>query len=175
MNVAKRRFLISVVAVLLILALSLYILYSAHRRVYAPFYIVDGDTVYKDALKFRFVYIDTPELHRQKSWVLSIVGNETCLKEYAHVAKNYTAEHLRYLEYWLFWKDKYGRYLAEPFSEDGELGLEMVRRGLAICYYREAKLTMPDTIKCLEYENEAKAKKEGLWSCASPLSTPAAS
>ena len=159
----KKNILVSMLTLLIFL---LYIFLSYHS-LNKPFYVVDGDTVYKDALRFRFAHIDTPEIHgSQKSRFLSLIPNESCLALYGKVAKNYTSEHICSLIYLSFWKGRYGRYLSIPFEANGgSLEEDLVKRGLAFCYYREPILYLPFTWSCLSWENEAKNKKLGFWSC----------
>jgi endonuclease YncB( thermonuclease family) len=157
---------------LFVLLLALFILLFLLLRelplaVYGPFYVIDGDTVLKDGIKYRFKYIDAPELHRQKKWVMDIVSHNTsCLHDYALEAKDFVTSHLFKIEYVPWERGRYGRFLVVPYDRNGRsLEMELIEEGLAICYYRKPSLLDPLTTKCLDTEEKAKKERRGIWSC----------
>jgi len=132
------------------------------------FSIVDGDTVKKGNVYFRALYIDTPELKEQKPHMLNLVNNESCLKEYGKIAKDFLEKNKNDMKilYSYFFKDKYGRFLAEfNYINDSSIELEMVEKGYAICFYREPLLYLPRTSECLNKEDIARKNAIGIWSC----------
>ncbi|NPA22432.1 MAG: hypothetical protein GXN92_02525 [Candidatus Micrarchaeota archaeon] len=128
--------------------------------IYGPFKIVDGDTVQK---VYRDKYMDTPELRTAKESQLSLINNSSCLKYYASLAKNYTAQYLSVVEP-LGSPDRYDRELAIFYSTTGGiLALEMVEKGLSFCYYRSPVDEI--SAQCLTLEERARENKVGMWSC----------
>jgi endonuclease YncB( thermonuclease family) len=150
-----------------ILLFILLIFFLSIDKIYY-FSVVDGDTVKAQDKYFRALYIDTPEINKQKKWVLKIINNETCLKNYAKESKAFIQlnKDQFYVKYSIFIKDIYGRYLAEFNNyNQSSIEIELVNKGLALCYYREPVIFLPRTFECLEKEKTAKELKIGIWSC----------
>ncbi|MEM4295519.1 MAG: thermonuclease family protein [Candidatus Anstonellales archaeon] len=162
-----KKLLKNIVAILILFSLFMLLLISTSKNVY-EFSIVDGDTVKNSHSYFRAIYIDTPELKEQKEWVKNIINNESCLSYYGKKAKEFITSKAQdfYVFYSEFFKDRYGRFLAEFNYYNGtSLELDMVRNGLALCYYRNAVFYLPKTYECLKIEQVAKNRNIGLWSC----------
>ncbi len=169
-NERRRQVAFAVVILGIIVAglLAYLLIQYSHKTLYGPFYVVDGDTVKKDGVSYRFKYIDAPEMHRQKPWVLELTGkNSSCLHGYAEEAKNFVEKHISRVEFWVFERGKYGRVLADAYDKNGGyLEWELVEDGLAICYYREPDVFDANKALCLQYEAEAREAQRGLWSCS---------
>ena len=157
----------------LIVALAILLLWSALVYLTKPVEVkgvVDGDTLLIKEGKLRFLYIDAPELGKQKDWVLSLTnGREGCLRAVGREAKRYVERNAEGARASLF-RDEYGRLLGYAVnSTGGILGLDMVKKGLAVCYYRTPWLSFRaidvNAYLCLLYENEAKESASGLWAC----------
>lgn len=147
-----------------ILVLILLLLYSYNERA-TNFTVVDGDTLKRGSLVFRARYIDAPEVHGQKPWVLAMLPNESCLRYYALKARE-VAELTSYVLYKPYDKGKYGRTLASFYYANGSsLELDLVRKGYALCYYRKADILDPMKEKCLSIERKARELSLGMWSC----------
>jgi micrococcal nuclease len=57
-------------------------------------------------------------------------------------------------------KDKYGRFLATLFVDDGDVGLALVSDGLALVY---TAYPFPAMQRYLDEQARAKAERKGLW------------
>jgi len=146
---------------LFIIALVLYYLDFNNKISVKGFRAIDGDTIEYNGVKYRAYLMDTPEKNVQKYYRYEI-KNHTCLAKYAIVAEEYLNNSLTHIKP-IGKNDKYGRKLALFYQNDKILDYEMVRLGLAFCYYRER--SFPEASKCLDYEEKAKEEKLGLWSC----------
>lgn len=111
--------------------------------------VSDGDTItiLRDnvSYKVRFNGIDCPE----KS------------QDFGSVAKQYTSDAVynKTIKVKLYEQDKYGRWIGDVFTEQGELlNLKLVEAGLAWHYKQYSK--DPALAKA---ETEARTKKVGLW------------
>ena len=114
--------------------------------------VVDGDTIYLNGLKIRFIGIDTPELKQTcikgnlknncgieaKQVLIDKIGNNTveCISE---------------------GKDKYERTLAECFIHNESLSRYLVRSGYAFAYRRYSDKFISD-------EDYARVNNIGMWS-----------
>jgi len=114
--------------------------------------IVDGDTIYLNGEKIRFIGIDTPEL------------KQTCIKDGVENSCGVTAKQILInkigndtVECISEGKDKYKRILAECFVNNESLSSYLVRSGYAFAYRRYSKKFILD-------EDYAKAKQVGMWS-----------
>jgi len=151
--------------VLLALALVPAVLLLYHEEDWGPFRVVDGDTVWGRA-KYRALYIDAPEMEGAKGWHLEVVDNESCLRETAEKAAEAVEEELVYVRYQPWRRDPYGRVLGA--FNGGQLEMELVERGLALCYHRQlGPFDRLDRwkVECLEREGEARRAGRGLWGC----------
>jgi len=118
--------------------------------------VIDGDTLdvllKGEEIRIRLLGIDTPE------------KGEPLYKE----AKERLAElasAVVYVEADAEKKDRYGRYLFWLYSEDGQLiNAELVKEGLADCYYRPSFRGRRHALELLYQAFEACQKKIGIWS-----------
>lgn len=133
---------------------------------------IDGDTVAMVRGDVRVVYrdllMDTPERGAQKRrWGET---NESCMREIALRAKEYLSKNLKNIS--LYGKrDRYGRELVLFLKENSKpVAIEMVRKGLAFCYYRDVYDRDVEDLRthienCLSAEEQAKKERLGVWSC----------
>jgi len=130
----------------------------------APFKTIDGDTVKKQNLSFRFKSVDAPELHGYKNSQLNKINNISCLHYYAIQATRYVMlfEDKMYLKC-NGEKGIYNRYLCIPYYDHKDLRWDLVKNGLAFCYTKD-KLD-PSTWLCMYYQLYAKWNKRGMWKC----------
>ena len=143
-NKKKVIFLISILAIIIFFIFN----YFKPQEIR----VVDGDTIYLNGEKIRFIGIDTPEL------------KQACIKEGFIDPCGVTAkENLNKkisdnkVECIREGKDRYKRTLAECFVNDESLSSYLVRNGYAFAYRKYSKKFIPD-------EDYAKANKIGLWS-----------
>jgi micrococcal nuclease len=135
---------------------------TANNNTYLVHHIIDGDTIeLVNGKKVRYTGIDTPETRKRvgRDWVEDP-------EEYAISAKNFNEElvaanNVR-LEFDESAKDKYGRWLAYVYTDNGMMANEeLLREGLATVY------TFPPNTKYykrfLEAQEEAKNNKRGMW------------
>ena len=144
LNKRKAIFLISVLALILILTIN--------KVKSQTIKIVDGDTIHLNGEKIRFTGIDTPEL------------KQSCLKEGIKdlcgiVAKQILIDKIgnNNVECISEGKDQYKRTLAECFVNNESLSSYLVRSGYAFAYRRYSKKFIPD-------EDYARNNKIGMWS-----------
>ena len=144
LNKRKAIFLISVLALILILTIN--------QVKSQTIKIVDGDTIHLNGEKIRFTGIDAPEL------------KQTCLKEGMKDFCGITAKKIlinkienNNVECIKDGKDQYKRTLAECFVNNESLSSYLVRSGYAFAYRKYSK-------KFIEDENYAKANQIGMWS-----------
>jgi len=114
--------------------------------------VIDGDTIYLNGEKIRFIGIDTPEL------------KQTCIKENkikycGLIAKKILIEKIanNKVECINKGKDQYKRTLAECFVNNESLSKYLVRSGYAIAYRKYSKKFVAD-------EDYARINKIGMWS-----------
>ena len=117
--------------------------------------IVDGDTFdlltkENTTIRIRMNSIDCPEKKQ----------------DYYQVAKDALATYILKKDVQLitFGKDRYGRVLANAFSNGQNINLAMVRDGYAWHYKKYSSDTA-----FAKAENEARAAKRGLWQMANPI------
>ncbi len=120
--------------------------------------VYDGDTITvlttrKEQLKIRFYGIDAPELRQAYGAVAKKALSNLLFQ------KEVSAEII-------VPKDKYGRVVAKIFVGDTCINEEMVRLGFAWSYQDTTKSTPDFEI----LQNEARAKKKGLWADGKPVS-----
>ena len=144
LNKRKAIFLISVLALILILTIN--------EVKSQTIKIVDGDTIHLNGEKIRFTGIDTPEL------------KQSCLKEGIKDLCGVTAKQIliekianNSVECISEGKDKYKRILAECFVNNESLSSYLVRSGYAFAYRRYSKKFVAD-------EDYARINKIGMWS-----------
>jgi endonuclease YncB( thermonuclease family) len=144
LNKRKAIFLISVLALILILTIN--------QVKSQTIKIVDGDTIHLNGEKIRFTGIDTPEL------------KQSCLKEGIKDLCGVTAKQIlidkignNNVECISEGKDQYKRTLAECFVNNESLSSYLVRSGYAFAYRRYSKKFVPD-------EDFARINKIGMWS-----------
>jgi len=114
--------------------------------------VVDGDTIYLNGKKIRFIGIDTPEL------------NQTCIKEGIKNFCGITAKLIlinrigkNTVKCITEGKDQYKRTLAECFINNESLSSYLVRSGYAFAYRKYSK-------KFIEDEDYARVNQIGMWS-----------
>jgi endonuclease YncB( thermonuclease family) len=144
LNKRKAIFLISVLALILILTIN--------QVKSQTIKIVDGDTIHLNGEKIRFTGIDTPEL------------KQSCLKEGIKDLCGVTAKQILIekigndnVECISEGKDQYKRTLAECFVNNESLSSYLVRSGYAFAYRRYSKKFVAD-------EDYARINKIGMWS-----------
>jgi endonuclease YncB( thermonuclease family) len=144
LNKRKAIFLISVLALILILTIN--------KVKSQTIKIVDGDTIHLNGEKIRFTGIDTPEL------------KQSCLKEGIKDLCGVTAKQILIekigndnVECISEGKDQYKRTLAECFVNNESLSSYLVRSGYAFAYRRYSKKFVAD-------EDYARINKIGMWS-----------
>ena len=144
LNKRKAIFLISVLALILILTIN--------QVKSQTIKIVDGDTIHLNGEKIRFTGIDTPEL------------KQSCLKEGIKDLCGVTAKQILIekigndnVECISEGKDQYKRTLAECFVNNESLSSYLVRSGYAFAYRRYSKKFIAD-------EDFARINKIGMWS-----------
>jgi len=144
LNKRKAIFLISVSALIFILTIN--------QVKFQTIKIVDGDTIYLNGEKIRFIGIDTPEL------------KQSCLKEGIKVFCGVTAKQIlidkignNNVECISEGKDQYKRTLAECFVNNESLSSYLVKSGYAFAYRRYSKKFVRD-------EDYARINKIGMWS-----------
>ncbi len=123
--------------------------------------IVDGDTIdlltdSQEQLRIRIAGIDSPERRqpfgkRAKQYMAKLAAGNlavaTCPK-----------------------KDRYGRYVCVVKVDSKDIGMEMIRNGLAWHYKKYAHEQSPDDRRDYEYvETEARKRNIGLWNSSSPM------
>ena len=144
LNKKKAIFLISVSALIFILTIN--------QVKSQTIKIVDGDTIYLNGEKIRFVGIDTPEL------------KQTCLKKSIKDLCGVTAKQIlidkignNNVECISEGRDRYKRTLAECFVNNESLSRYLVRSGYAFAYRKYSKKFIID-------EDYAKVNQVGMWS-----------
>ena len=144
LNKRKTIFLISVLALILILTIN--------QVKSQTIKIVDGDTIHLNGEKIRFTGIDTPEL------------KQTCLKDGIEDPCGVTAKQILIdkigndtVECISEGKDRYKRTLAECFVNSESLSSYLVRSGYAFAYRKYSK-------KFVQDEDYAKINRIGMWS-----------
>lgn len=145
------------------------------------FDVIDGDTIKYNNTTYRDIFIDTPEKtgSQKKQW-LQYGLNPECMREVAIEARDYLKSNLYAINITSFGidneirtKDRFGRYLVIFLDRNMSIiGLNMVRIGLAFCYYRENNIDrISDTELrkianiCLIHENYARTNRLGVWAC----------
>jgi endonuclease YncB( thermonuclease family) len=130
---------------------------SQNTYFYPVKFIFDGDTVQlKDGRKIRLVGINTPEVaHRNNP-----------AQEGGEAAKQWLTQQLQgkkvRLEFAQQKQDKYKRYLAHLFTEEGlHINLELVRLGFASVSIFPPNLAYVDVLT--KASNTAETKKIGIW------------
>lgn len=143
------------------------------ESVYAVRRVVDGDTIeLMNGNKVRYVGIDTPEtMKRQgRDWVFDPEDYAVSAKEHnrmlvagGKVRLEFDAERI----------DKYGRYLAYVYSDDGKMiNKELVEEGLAMVYTFQPNVKHMDIL--IKAQEEARRNKRGLWGTLEIISPDAA-
>jgi len=130
---------------------------SQHISFYAVKTIYDGDTVQlEDGRKIRLAGINTPEIaHRSnraqeggdaaKQWLIQVLKGSKVRLEFSKQKQ-----------------DKYKRYLAHIFTEEGmHINLELVKRGYASVNVFPPNIAYVDDL--LKASNGAENKRIGLW------------
>jgi len=134
---------------------------TLHTYFYSVKSVFDGDTVQlKDGRKIRLVGINTPEVAHRNSRA----------QEGGDAAKKWLAQMLMgkkvRLEFAEQKQDKYKRYLAHLFTEDGlHINLELVRLGFASVNIFPPNTAYVDGL--LKASNLAEKRKLGIWQYAS--------
>ncbi len=117
--------------------------------------IVDGDTIYADAVKIRLSGIDAPETDQLcldatgKSWTCGIEA-KTRLQDFSR-DRAWVCQ--------LAGTDRYGRYLGSCSIDGEDVSRWMVRSDWALAFRRYSTAYVQD-------EEYARERKQGLWSGA---------
>lgn len=161
--------IVYVLLAILLIVLFYYLLSKTEREIIlynSSYYVIDGDTVRVDGILYRDLIIDAPEMKNQKDrWVQNFNLNKTCMDNYGKIAKTFVELNIQSIRT-DGRKDKYGRILGLFISNNTYLGLIMVERGLAFCYYRAPNDIQNSIIeRCLILEQKARSERVGIWSC----------
>lgn len=135
-----------------ILVSAILLILLAHSpQVWAETQIVDGDTFDLDGVRIRISGIDAPEAGQK-------CGNWNCGVE----ATNALFEMLHNSSVHCETQDEdaYGRTVAVCFSDESDVGKEMVRRGYAWAFVKYSERYVAE-------EEEARSKKRGIWAYSS--------
>ncbi len=119
--------------------------------------VYDGDTILlQNRLKVRFLGINTPEVEGRNK--LAEAGGEQA-KQW--LQKALSGRKVR-LQYDVDKKDKYGRSLAQVFTDEGlHVNWQLVREGLAIASIHPPNLRYSEEL--LAAQRQAQAEKLGIW------------
>jgi micrococcal nuclease len=117
----------------------------------------DGDTLTvlrggREQVKLRLHGVDSPEDHQA----------------FGTKARQFTGDLVfgKVVSVEVHERDRYGRVVADVYTEDGKhLNAELIRAGMAWWYRRYA----PKDTKLAALEAEARAAKRGLWADANPI------
>lgn len=140
--------------------------------------VIDGDTISYRNITYRELFIDSPEkTTNQKDRWLGYNLDPNCMRIFGIRAY----EHLNRTIYAIkipkvgttIPRDRYGRVLGIFLDSNMSIiGLDMVREGLAFCFYRNNsihRLEHPELIRiaeeCLRNEDYARANRLGVWGC----------
>lgn len=121
----------------------------------------DGDTIkvkrQQQTITLRLSCIDAPEM-KQNPWG---VRSRDRLKQLLPLG---TPVNIRTVD-----QDKYGRTVAEVFSQGRSINLQMVREGHAVVYRQYLNGCATTKNQYLVSEGQAKSKKLGFWNQAKPV------
>jgi micrococcal nuclease len=121
----------------------------------------DGDTIkvksQQQTITVRLSCIDAPEI-KQKPW------GERSRVRLKQLLPPGTPVNIRTVD-----KDKYGRTVAEVFSQGRSINLQMVREGHAVVYRQYLNGCATTKNQYLVSESQAKSKKLGFWNQAKPV------
>ncbi|MEM0383199.1 MAG: thermonuclease family protein [Candidatus Anstonellales archaeon] len=140
--------------------------------------VIDGDTISYRNITYRELFIDSPEkTTNQKDRWLGYNLDPNCMRIFGIRAY----EHLNRTIYAIkipkvgttIPRDKYGRVLSIFLDSNMSIiGSDMVREGLAFCFYRHDsiyRLEHPELIRiaeeCLRNEDYARVNRLGVWGC----------
>ena len=123
--------------------------------------VYDGDTLTADCpegeVKVRVFGIDAPEMG-QAPW-----GGQS-RDAFRQIVNRGDAVRLRVID-----QDRYGRTVAQVFSNNRDAGLEMVRQGRAVVYEQ-----YNDSAAYRQAEAEARQARRGIWARSGSQQDPAA-
>ena len=121
----------------------------------------DGDTItvltpIYTKLKIRLAFIDAPELSQpfgyraKQAMSMLVYGRDVTLRTHSH--------------------DRYGRTVAIVFIEETDVGLQLLRQGLAWPYYHYLSEAAPEVqTSYLAAAEDARAARIGLWRDSEPM------
>jgi micrococcal nuclease len=158
---------IKIFVFLFILTICFFSKFTASAGQYHIIRVVDGDTVDVDHLNKKFtvrlVGIDAPELG---------FGNFDPSQPFAKASKKHLTELIynRIVDMKSYGSDNYGRMLAEVFSDNKNINIEMLKVGLAEVYKGNYSAPGLDFNQYREAEDGAKRARIGIWSQARYMS-----
>ena len=114
-------------------------------------YVIDGDTIKINNIKYRFSGIDTPEINQtckkdEEIVFCGLIAKKKLIEKIGSHIPNCIAEST----------DRYKRIIAECFVNNKSLSKYLVRNGYAFAYRKYSKKFILD-------EDFAKKNKLGLW------------
>ena len=114
-------------------------------------YVIDGDTIKINNIKYRFSGIDTPEINQtckkdEEIVFCGLIAKKKLIEKIGNQFPNCVAENT----------DRYNRIIAECFVNTESLSRYLVRNGYAFAYRKYSKKFIID-------EDYAKKNKLGLW------------
>ncbi|MEM2769285.1 MAG: thermonuclease family protein [Candidatus Anstonellales archaeon] len=140
--------------------------------------VIDGDTIEYKNITYRELFIDSPEkTTNQKDRWLGYNLDPNCMRIFGIRAYEYLNRTVYTIKIpkvgTTIPRDKYDRILGIFLDSNMSIiGLNMVREGLAFCFYRHDsihRLEHPELIRiaeeCLRNENYARANRLGVWGC----------